>query len=79
MENIFNDVEKDVLYEAICSCGSDLAKEVGRDENEEDVVLVNYLMENVGRYDLVDRIVDKLKANGYKISERSWQNRENDI
>jgi len=71
MNSIFNDVEKDVFYEALCSCGKDFAKELGKDENEEDVVLVYNLLRNIGRIDLVDMVVDKIREKGYQISERS--------
>jgi hypothetical protein len=67
--SIFNDVEKEFLYSVICECGVDHAKKMGKDEKTEDVVLINDLLEDISRYNLVDVIVDKLREKGYKISK----------
>jgi hypothetical protein len=71
MENVFGDVEKDVLYEAIQECAIDFAKCVGKDDQEEDVILINNFIECTTRFELVETIVDKLRAKGYQISERT--------
>ena len=70
MNKIFNDVERDVLYEALRQCGSDFARKSGGDEMAEDIVLVTELLENAQRFELVDMVVNKLSELGYKISEK---------
>lgn len=70
MNKIFNEVERDVLYEALRQCGADFARKNGGDELAEDVVLVTELLENAQRFELVDMVVNKISELGYKISEK---------
>lgn len=71
MKNIFCDEEKDTMYEALQECAVDNAKRLGRDELDEDVVLINDFFEDVTRFNFVEKIVDKLREKGYKISKRT--------
>ena len=66
---IFDNIEKDILYSAIIECGVDYAKNNGKDERAEDVILYNDLIENVSRFDLVEKIIKKLNDNGYTIEK----------
>jgi len=71
MVKIFDDVEKDVLNEVIISCGEDFAKENGKDEREEDIVLVYDFLQSVSRYELIDKVINKIREKGYEITKRS--------
>jgi len=66
---IFNDVEKDVLYETIINCGEDVAEKNGKDKRAEDVVLFYDLIQNVTGIELTEMIVNKLKEKGYEIKK----------
>jgi len=69
--SIFNDIEKDIMYEVLQKCAIDYAKIHGEDEKNEDVILINKFLENITRFDLVEAIVDKLKEKGYQISQKT--------
>lgn len=65
---LFGDFQKDTLYSIVQECSVEFAKENGRDEEEDDVVLINYFLENISRYEIVEKIVDKLNEKGFKIA-----------
>ena len=66
---VFDDVEKDAVYEAFCEYGRVHAKKNGLDENAEDVVLIHELLDGVSRWELVEGLVGKLREMGYRIEK----------
>lgn len=66
---MFNSSQKDVLYSILQECSVDYAKENEDDEKEEDVILINNFLENVSRFEIVDKLVDKLNEKGFKITK----------
>lgn len=65
---LFNDSQKDILYSIIQECSVDFAKENGKDEKEEDVILINNFLENVSRFELTEKIINKLNEKGYRLT-----------